>query len=54
MPDEVKNAPLLRIGFINEIMSEAIFIMMDQSLRKFFRWTIILFLRREAALRCYT
>jgi hypothetical protein len=39
MSDEVKNAPQLRVGLINEILSEVIFIRMDQPLWKFFRWT---------------
>jgi hypothetical protein len=29
MSDELKNAPQLRIGLINEVLSEAIFIRMD-------------------------
>jgi hypothetical protein len=44
MYDEVKNAPQLQIGLINEILSEAIFIRMDHPLWKFFRWTIVLLL----------
>jgi hypothetical protein len=51
MSDEVKNAPQLRIGLINEIMSEATFIRMDQPLWKFFRWTTVLLLCRDAPLQ---
>jgi hypothetical protein len=32
MSDEVKNRPQIRVGIINEILSEVIFIMMDQPL----------------------
>jgi hypothetical protein len=39
MSDEVTNAPELRIGLINEILSEAIFIRMDEPLWKFIGWT---------------
>jgi hypothetical protein len=34
--DEVKNRPQFRVGLINEILSEVIFIRMDQALLKFF------------------
>jgi hypothetical protein len=48
MSDAVKNVPQLRIGLINEILFEAIFIRMDQPLWKFFRRTIVLLLSRDA------
>jgi hypothetical protein len=54
MSDEVKNVPQLRIGLLDEIMSDAIFIRMDQPLWKFFRWTTVLLLCREATLQCNT
>jgi hypothetical protein len=37
MSDEVKSAPQLRIGLINEIMSEGIFIGVDHASWEFFR-----------------
>jgi hypothetical protein len=51
MSDEVKYRPQLRVGLINEIVSEVIFIRMDQSLCEFFRRTTILFLCRDATLQ---
>jgi hypothetical protein len=49
MSDEVKNAPHLRVGLINEILSAVIFIRMDQLLE-------ILPLDHSSApvSRCYT
>jgi hypothetical protein len=54
MSDEVKNAPQLRIGLINKIVSEAIFIRMDQSLKKFYLWTTVLLLCRDVTLQWNT
>jgi hypothetical protein len=51
MSDEVKSALLLRAGLINERLSEPIFMRMDQHLWKFFRWTTVLLLCRDAPLR---
>jgi hypothetical protein len=47
MSDEVKNATQLRVGLIKKILSEWIFIRVDQAPWKFFRWDIILLLCRE-------
>jgi hypothetical protein len=54
MSDEVTNAPQLRIGLINEILSEVIFIRMDLALWGFFRRTTVLLLCRDAALQLDT
>jgi hypothetical protein len=51
MSDDVKNAPQFRIGFMNEIVCEAIFSRMDQPFWKFFRWTTVLLLGRDATLQ---
>jgi hypothetical protein len=51
MSDEVKNAPQLQIGLINEILSKEIFIMVDHALWRFFRETTALLLCRDATLR---
>jgi hypothetical protein len=48
MSDEAKNVPQLRIGLINEILSEAICIRIDQPFWKFFRWTTVLLLCADA------
>jgi hypothetical protein len=39
---EVKNGSQLRVGLIREILSEAIFIRIDQPLWEFFHWTTVL------------
>jgi hypothetical protein len=51
MSNEVKNAPQLRIGLFNEILSEAILIRVDQALCTFYRCTTVLLLCRDATLR---
>jgi hypothetical protein len=51
MSDEVKNRPQLRVGLINEILSQMIFIRMDQGLWKFFSRTTVLLLCRYATLQ---
>jgi hypothetical protein len=40
MSDQVTNAPQLRMGRVNEILSEGIFVRVDHAPWKFFGWTI--------------
>jgi hypothetical protein len=47
----VKNEPRLRVRLINEILSEGIFIRVDHIPWNFFRWTIVLLLIGDSALR---
>jgi hypothetical protein len=48
MSDEVKNGPQLRIGHINEIISEGRFIRVIRPLGMFFHFVVILLLNRDA------
>jgi hypothetical protein len=48
MSDEVKNGPWLRVGFINEILYEGMFIMVVRASWGFFYLATILLLCREA------
>jgi hypothetical protein len=48
MADEVKNKPQLRIGFINERLSEGMFIRLIRALWRFFHFAAILLLCRDA------
>jgi hypothetical protein len=54
MSDKVKNAPELRIGLINEILPEAIFIRMDKPLRKCIDWTTVRLPCQDVALQWNT
>jgi hypothetical protein len=51
---DVENAPQLRIGLINEILSEAICIRVVRGSLRFFRWTTVLLPCRDATLRWST
>jgi hypothetical protein len=51
LSDEVKNAPQLRIGLINEILPEGILFRVDHGLWKFFGWGTVLLLCRDVTLR---
>jgi hypothetical protein len=51
MSDELKNAPQLWVGFINELLSEGMTVRVDHAPWKFFRWTTALLLCRDATLR---
>jgi hypothetical protein len=51
MSDEVKNRPQLWFGSIKEILSEMIFLRIDQACWKFFHLTAVLLLCRDAALQ---
>jgi hypothetical protein len=44
MSDEVKNGPELRVGLINEILSEGIFIRVVRALWRFFHLAAIVLL----------
>jgi hypothetical protein len=54
MSDEVKHAPQLRVRLINKLLSEGQFIRMDHTPWKFFRWTTVLLLSRDAAFQWST
>jgi hypothetical protein len=51
MSENVKIAPQLRIGLLNEILFEGMFIRMDPAPWKFFGWSTILLLCRGATFR---
>jgi hypothetical protein len=54
MSDVVMNGPQLRVGLINELLSEGIFIRVDHAPWKFLRWTAVLLLCQDATFQWNT